>query len=261
MAVFVSASDETSGATSQGIFHYCGYVAPLNDWSEFFAPAWYERVLAGPPAIPYLHMTDIRSKGWRQQHGLSEVDADLRVQAACEVIGQLGGMFPARATLPAGDFRVSCGKRKMRVSSKAIKTFEPDYLGFMGYAFLVLRYIADEFPDADKVDFIIERKKGISEHIVDFHNDFPEGLASVGQSSLAPLLGELIPGGKERIPLQAADVLCWHTQRAELRTASKVDLQRLRTITRASGHSFTWSKAELIKLNDGFERRLSEMAK
>jgi hypothetical protein len=27
----------------------------------------------------------------------------------------------------------------------------------------------------------------------------------------ARLVGELIPGGKDRVPLQAADVLCWYT--------------------------------------------------
>src|SRR5579862_4656280 len=61
MAVFVSASDETAGRGQADLFFFGGWLGPEEDWSRFFVPAWQERVLDGPPKIPYLHMTDIRS--------------------------------------------------------------------------------------------------------------------------------------------------------------------------------------------------------
>ncbi len=54
MALFVVGTDESSGATHRNPFLRAGYIAPEKDWYEFFAPAWQERVLDGPPSIPYL---------------------------------------------------------------------------------------------------------------------------------------------------------------------------------------------------------------
>src|SRR5689334_19334212 len=59
MAVFISASDEYSGSDGSGSFLFAGYIGPEKDWSDFFVPAWRQRVLDGPPTIPYLHMTEI----------------------------------------------------------------------------------------------------------------------------------------------------------------------------------------------------------
>jgi hypothetical protein len=72
MAVFTAASDETSGGNPLSVYHYSGWVMPEPDWSHFFTPAWQERVLDGPPNIPYLHMTEICSKAWREQNGISD---------------------------------------------------------------------------------------------------------------------------------------------------------------------------------------------
>jgi len=68
MAVFISASDEAAGKNQRDPFLFAGFVAPEKDWSRFLAPAWQERVLDGPPSIPYLHMTDIRSPQWRSDY-------------------------------------------------------------------------------------------------------------------------------------------------------------------------------------------------
>ena len=86
MAVFVSGLDETAGKTHRDTFLLAGFVAPEHDWSRFFAPAWQERVLDGPPAIPYLHMTEIRSPKWREKYGLSKLEADDRIDTAIALI-------------------------------------------------------------------------------------------------------------------------------------------------------------------------------
>ena len=89
MAVFVSASDENGDNRE---FFFGGLLAPVDDWSRHFAPAWQERVLDGPPCIPYLHMTEIRSRQFREQHGISRLRADQRIDEAIAIISQLGNI-------------------------------------------------------------------------------------------------------------------------------------------------------------------------
>ena len=60
MAIFLAASDETKGANAFASYHYAGWIATEPDWSQFFTTAWQERVLDGPPKIPYMHMTEMR---------------------------------------------------------------------------------------------------------------------------------------------------------------------------------------------------------
>jgi len=66
----------------------------LSDWDGAFADAWRERVLDGPPSIPYLHTADIRSSQWRLLHGLSHSDAENRLDEATRVIRSMGSLIP-----------------------------------------------------------------------------------------------------------------------------------------------------------------------
>jgi len=75
------------------------------------------------------------------------------------------------------------------------------------YAFIVLSYVDLEHPKAEKVDFIVERNGYITKYIQEFHLTLADGLTALGKPLLARLVGELISGEKERVPLQAADLL------------------------------------------------------
>jgi hypothetical protein len=74
-------------------------------------------------------------------------------------------------------------------------------------------YVEKWHSDVEKVDFIVERNREITKHIQTFHSNIAFVLQQQERASLARLVGELIPAGKDRIPLQAADVLCWHMGR------------------------------------------------
>ena len=214
MAVFVSGSDESAGKTQRDRFYQAGFVAPENDWSLFFAPAWQERVLNGPPKIPYLHMTDIRSRSWRAKYALSDTDAEDRVDEACELIAQLGTLYPVGAYLDAGIFRDNFSSFRFVAASGGEKIFEPDYVCFLLYSVLVLRYVDVLYPEADRVDFIVETKSDVTKHIQEFHSHTAANLKALNMGHLARLVGEIIPGGKDRVPLQTADLLCWHSARS-----------------------------------------------
>ena len=91
MAVFICATDESGDA---GNFSYGGWAAPVDVWEGCFTAAWNERVLNGPPQIPYLHMTDIRDWNWQKEYGLTPWQADRRVDAAAEVLRSAGALVP-----------------------------------------------------------------------------------------------------------------------------------------------------------------------
>jgi hypothetical protein len=216
VALFISASDEHSGNGGQGIFLFAGYVGPEEDWSRFFVPAWQERVLDGPPKIPYLHMTEIRGNEFRDKHGLSRLTADDRIDEAAAVIDTMGTLYPIAVEVDGGRIKDLFADVKVRRSSAKqfeAKPFEPDYLCFLAYAHTVLDYVHKKHPEAEKVDFIVEQKGVITRYINEYHSRLDEALAAIGRSDLSPLVGQLIPGDKQCIPCQAADVLCWHAAR------------------------------------------------
>lgn len=129
MAVFVSGSDETTGSDGRGLVSYMGYLAPESDWTSYFAPAWDGRVLAGPPRIPYLHMTEIRSPKWRTEYGLSRYAADCRVDAAVKVIDQMGSLYPVSSTVDGTAFRQLVKARVPRGKGH-VGMRQPDFYAF-----------------------------------------------------------------------------------------------------------------------------------
>jgi hypothetical protein len=223
MAVFVSASDESSGKNQRDNFLLAGWVAPEQDWSQFFAPAWQERVLDGPPAIPYLHMTEIRSPAWRAKYGLSDLQASDRIDEAFKLIDTMQTLFPVGVPVDAGHMRDTFAETKVVASTGGNRPFEPDYICFLAYAWVSLNYLKLFHPGADKLDFIVERNGPITRYIHEFHSHLAEALTALGSPELADLVGELIPGDKTRAPLQAADVLCWYSARSRAGTLDDTD--------------------------------------
>jgi hypothetical protein len=59
MAVYVAYSDESDVGDTNGSFIMGGFLASEQDWIEL-SELWQNRVLNGPPKIPYLHMKEIR---------------------------------------------------------------------------------------------------------------------------------------------------------------------------------------------------------
>jgi len=256
MAVFTSFSDESAGKTKSDKFLFAGWIGPLADWQDFFAPAWDERVLAGPPRIEYLHMTDIRSPLWRESNGITEQDANNRINGACTILDQFINLHPLRVVI-RGDFfhnefsdiRVTNPKRKQFNSSK----YEPDYLAFFAYAWAALKYLSIEYPEVEKLDFVVEQKTTVSEHIKNFHAELPIALEALGSPELARLVGSITFGDKFRSPLQAADVLAWHCARREKpKTMSRDDIKRYICMTNHRGRRIVLSKAILHKLRNAF---------
>jgi hypothetical protein len=117
-------------------------------------------------------------------------------------------------------------KRDVRKPTGGVIEMGPEYLGFIEYAYLVIDSVHKVIPETEKVDFLVERNGPFTTNLKHFYDGIPEFLESIGKANLIPLLGEIIPGGKDRSPLQAADVFCWHLRRDSEKSLSGVDLER-----------------------------------
>jgi hypothetical protein len=253
MAVFVSFSDETSGGDHLADHFRTGFVGPERDWEESFVPAWKWRVLEGPPKIPYLHMTEIRSPKFRDKYGLSEHNAEQRVDEAFRVINSMGSIFPIGCGLNAGHLRKVFDPYKIvrqKSKQKSYYRMEPDYLSFITYTLTVLVYVGEKYPECEKVDFVVEDNGAITDRMKDFHTHMPGGLDYIGFPTLKPLLGELIPASKERIPLQAADLLSWYTRRFRANQLDGPDLERYGVLAPREGSLCNITNDELTRMGD-----------
>ena len=253
MSVWVVGADETE--TTE--FFYAGFAAPLEDWEDWFIPAWQERVLNGPPTIPLLHMTDIRSEKWRDKYGLSRPESERRVDEAFRVIRSLGSLYPILCWTNAEHFRASLGERKIVGPPRAQFTnayaYEPDYLCFINLAMIAIFYVKSVDPAPVKVDFIVERNGKITEHMKDFHESMVRSFRALGHPEHADLIGDLIPAGKDCLPLQAADLLCWYSQREKATTLSAREGQRYYDIAHRPRLKYELTRERITELPKGAE--------
>jgi hypothetical protein len=192
-------------------------------------------------------MTEIRRREWRDEHKLTEADADRRVDEAFAVIAATPSLTPLSLGFNSGHMHDTFTKKVMLIGG-AKKKIMPDYLAFPAFAHMVLYFCHMYRPDAEKVDFIVERKGEITDHIKDFYAGLPLALESIGLPKLIPLMGEIIPAGKDRAPLQAADVLCWHTNRSRKGTLDARGALRYEIIGNREGFRFDYANEQITEL-------------
>jgi hypothetical protein len=258
MAVFVAAADESAGGTNS-FFYWGGLLGPERKWSESFAPAWESEVLHAPPPIEFLHQTDIRNRQWQAARGLSPTDAEKKLDAAWNIVDASGWLYPIAVRIDNADFHdtlKSMPKLKSRPSAAPYR-LEPDYICFILFAHIAIRRVFTFHPDCEKVDFIVERKRPITSHVQDFHDTLTNSFLDIGKPELARLVGDFIPAGKERVPLQAADLLCWYENRIGSVGLNERDKARHRTLSKRKGARYPVTHDEVQGLRERLEARLT----
>jgi hypothetical protein len=248
LTVFKAFSDESDVGDRIGTFLIGGYVASEKDWPDFSA-AWQERVLDGPPIIPYLHMREILGDDWRQTYGISYNDSEERISEAVRVIFSSGNISAIGSHLRKDDLKLTI---QPSISANHSKTsfgkIAPDYPCYIAYVSFLLDHVRMRYPEAEKVNFVVSSKNSITEHISDFHAALKLQIAP----PLDTLMGDMIPGEMEKeLPLQAADLLCWHMQRYFANKMNCVNESRLWYLGESSGicHQFTCKDLQEIANN------------
>lgn len=262
MAVFVCGADESADQNPRKFFFYGGYAGPIDMWDGDFARAWNERVLNGPPQIPYFHMTSMLSPAWLKKYGLTEIDASRRIDEATRVIQSTGSLIPVNIFLNEEDYNSIVRRPYRRVGRFKPRSLEPDYLCFLFYALTQLDWIHNANPDVEKVEFYVEQNGKITDHMRDFYEDMPEALVTIRRAHLVPLLGGLLPVPKDRIPAQAADILGWHARNSHRETLDRTGWARYRRLTMSPGTAhgrygfrFHFDKDIMRRLADRFAER------
>jgi hypothetical protein len=247
--IIVAASDESAGGDEQSPFFRGGFVAPADDWNRWFAPAWQERVLDGPPRLEYLHMTDVRDEDWRAQVGLSRTESERRVDEAFRVIDSTGTLVPITSQVDGGFFRSSFTDLRHYAGNRI--DVNPDQVCFLAFAYVALSYASIAFPEADRVDFLVEANGAATRRLRKLFDLYKPAF----QSGRAPILGQLVgvisEGTKHEPSLQAADVLCWHEQRRVAGKLRPTDARRYAKLAGRRGMRHIWSRDDVEAITVG----------
>ena len=202
-------------------------------------------------------MTEIRDWKFRKKYGLSRQEADDRVDQAVAIIVAMSQRRDLRAggiDVNSLHFRQEMKKIRFRSKSGGVKKYHPDYGCFNAYAYALLLYIEQWHPDAERVEFIVERNGEITKHIQEFHSHLSRYLTIKNKPHLAKMVGELLPVGKDNSLAQAADVLCWHMGRARRpETMSDDDMGRYNLLADIEGFRVPLDESLVSDLRNAFE--------
>ena len=243
MSVFIAAADESTDQQQRQKLVYGGFAASLDTWTNHFCPAWDERVLAGPPRLRALHVSEVRNERWRRKNGLTERDAMSRLDEAARIIRSTGGLVPVTIELPLAGFQGLAGRRFNAFPERKQLhrgEFAPDHYCFLGFALFQLDIIKKLYPEAQKVDFWVERNAAVTRNLEAFVVRLGPFLSELGHDELAPLVGEYQQVTKERIPAQAADYLCWHKRNRDAGTLDAGGQSRYAAIVRRGRNRPGW---------------------
>ncbi len=114
---------------------------------------------------------------------------------------------------------------------------------------MALKLVRLHHPHVEKVDFVVSNKKKITHHIV---NEFRDEIRNLMDPEDREIMGEVLPGDPiDRLPLQAADLICWHQQRMLAKKLTKVDLGHVRRL-KCPAARHEWKLAGLERIAEKF---------
>jgi hypothetical protein len=145
------------------------------------------------------------------------------------------------------------------VSGKKAARHLADYFSFNAYVLTVLHYINLNHPESERVDFVVDRNEGVFEKLKQFYDTFEKWTRAYRSPGLAKYLGELIPAGKERVSVQAADILCWHASRHDFGLLKGRDAMRAAVMFNRKKKIIPLTDELHAKLARAFTEKLNEL--
>ena len=225
VCVYVSYSDETSVDNGNGQYIMAGLAANELYWPTF-SERWAREVLNSDPKIPYVHMVDLRSKEWRKKYGLTWDDQLVKVRQAVKIIceEQSVGIFMGSLFEPAYKKFVDDARRQgVRIKGRDASA---DYVCFVTYFLAILAQITYDVPQVKKISFALSEKKHVTHRIrTESREAIVRYLERESKLGLAKYVGTMFPvTPDDHPPAQAADVVCWHLNRAYAGTLEQEDI-------------------------------------
>jgi hypothetical protein len=215
LSVYVSYSDESSVMDGKGQFIIAGVVADERYWPTF-SRRWAEEILDTVPKIPYVHMIDLRSKEWRYEHGLCWEQQLQKVNQAIKIICEEKSVGVFMGSMP--EARWTAFKNRVEAEGTSIGRHKglADYPCFTTYVTAVLNQVAYDLQGhLQKISFVVSRKRYASHYLQTDVKTAIDRKLKADHPELAIFFGDIIPLSMEdHPPLQAADVVCWHLNRA-----------------------------------------------
>jgi hypothetical protein len=191
-------------------------------------------------------MREIRDEEWRDKHGISFNDSENRISEAVRVLYSMGAMSAVGSVIKREDLQEVIHSKFKRKKNIPIGLDEPDYFCFLGYATCMLAEVHKRHPDVQKVNFIVSKKNTVTEHYRDFVETIKQYFDQ-RQPELSALVGDLIPASMENVlPLQAAEVLCWHLQRYYAKNLDRtIENRAWYLLKERDGYLHTWERSEI----------------
>jgi hypothetical protein len=112
-----------------------------------------------------------------------------------------------------------------------------------------LAFVEQSRPEVEKVDFVIERNGQFSRYIQE-HADAVREYLRQRFPRLEVLMGDVIPAGKDRAPLQAADCACWHLQKIDSNKFTRTEHKRYTRIAKRDWIVHETANTELDAVHD-----------
>jgi hypothetical protein len=213
MSVYVGYSDEASVGDANGEFLVSGYVANETEW-PWFAKAWQERVLDGPPKLPFFHMTEMRSRGWREDCRISRMQAEDRIDEAVSVIRATGSLYAIGSVILQADIKEVIHARFPNRKAVPPGLDEPDYFCHLAFFYMAINDVSKRYPDVEKINFFVAKKNKVITRNLEAFPEQVRSLLNAVPPHLSDLMGDILPADPDHfLPLQAADAISWHLQR------------------------------------------------
>lgn len=234
--------DDSASSVGARRLVMAAYVHSAEDWATF-SDEW-SAALKREPAIQYFHMVEAQSRRG-QFDGWSEAKRTKKIFALAEVIKEYGPL--------SIDCYVSLRDHKAILKPHApfglASPYFPVVFALACGVARVCQMLGAEVP----CDFVFDKQDNVSKHVLLFW----EYIISQQPQEWAKFISAspIFRDDKDVLPLQAADMLAWHTRRNYEETYP-AQYEGLRSLIRTEGFSYSLEITNdyLLKWADGMKQ-------
>lgn len=198
--------DESGSPGREGIFTMGGVIAFNIKWEELIL-AW-DFTLKSGKAIPFFRTANLRSRDWRNLHGLSVNDANEKTEALARLMTYPPLLFSVCCSLDKQDYREVITDRGLHRRDRLCNLWlnTPYAYCLHNTVALVLEKVVNRIGiTGDVVDFVFDRNDPLFDSVNAMFRELRQTLSVQGWSET---LGDVIQGSPQRtIPLQIADLM------------------------------------------------------